>query len=73
MTHPRATNSLGLTPQQYAQRMDWAKEEAARLRSEAIDAFARTLVDAARSAIGALRRRAGVALAARRLSAPCQR
>jgi hypothetical protein len=73
MNHPHAINTLGLTPQQYAQRIDRAKEEAVRLRSEAIDAFAGTLVDAARSAISGWRRRTHIAPAAKRLGQPCQR
>lgn len=72
MAHPRPLNALGLTPQQYAQRMDEAKVEAFRLRREAIDAFASALAAAARSAIGAMRRRARIAPAATELSTPCQ-
>lgn len=55
MTNRPLTNILGLTPQQHARLMDQAKQEAHRLRREAIDTFAGTLAGAARSALGALR------------------
>jgi hypothetical protein len=73
MTRPHTSNTLGLTPQQYARRMDLAKDEAHRLRREAIDAFAGMLIDCVRSAIDGWRRRAPIAPAARKLSEPCQR
>lgn len=65
MTNQPLKRIRGLTPQEHARLMDQAKTEAHRLRHEAIDAFASDLADAARSAIGALRR----AVVARR-SAP---
>jgi hypothetical protein len=55
MTTSPLTHPLGLTPQQYARLREQAKEEAAHLRREAIDALFGSLADAARSAIGALR------------------
>jgi hypothetical protein len=73
MTRPRALDALGLTPQQYAQQMDRAKEEAVRLRRQAIDAFTAMLLNRARSAIGAWRRRALGAPAARGVGEPCRR
>jgi hypothetical protein len=73
MTHPRALDTLGLTPQQYAQRRDRAKEEAVRLRRQAIDEFTATLLNRARSAIGAWRRRVLGAPAARGAGEPCRR
>ncbi len=56
MTTSHPSQPLGLTPQQYARLRDQAKEEAVRLRRAAIDALLVTLVDAARSAFGALHR-----------------
>jgi hypothetical protein len=58
MTNRPPNRIHGLTPQQHARLMDQAKKEANRLRREAIDAFARDLVDAVHSAIGTLRRAA---------------
>jgi hypothetical protein len=56
MTNRYLISTLGLTPQQHALLMDQAKQEAHRLRREAIDTFVDSLASAARSAIGALRR-----------------
>jgi hypothetical protein len=56
MTNRPLTSTLGLTPQQHARLTDQAKQEATRLRREAIDAFLGSLAGAARSAISALRR-----------------
>jgi hypothetical protein len=73
MTTPHAISALGMTSQQYDERMSRAKAEAVHLRREAIDAFVGTLVDAVRSAIGGWRRRSRIAAVATRQSAPCQR
>jgi hypothetical protein len=56
MTNLPLNSTLSLTPQQHALLMDQAKEEATRLRREAIDAFFGSLAGVARSAISALRR-----------------
>ena len=55
MTNRNLNPTLDLTPQLHARLMDQAKQEARRLRREAIDTFVHSLASAARSAIGAIR------------------